>query len=74
MTTLRIDLDYLAKTYGLTGRVMFRVLEDPETFRATKLEMVELPADVARDLDAIRAIGTDPDPIEFHEALMEAYE
>ena len=59
MKTLVLDLVYLAKTYGMDGRVQFRLIEDPDTFRKVKLEMAELPADVAADLAAIQAIGTD---------------
>ena len=59
MKTLVLDLVYLAKTYGMKGRVQFRLIEDPDTFRKVKLEMAELPADVAADLAAIQAIGTD---------------
>ena len=59
MKTIVLDLLYLAKTYGMDGRVQFGMLEDPETVRKVKLEMVELDPEVAADLAAIQAIGTD---------------
>ena len=70
MKTLVLDLVYLAKTYGMDGRVQFRLIEDPDTFRKVKLEMAELPADVAADLAAIQAIGTEQP---FHEREFDPY-
>jgi hypothetical protein len=69
---LVIKLDHLAKSYGLNGRVQFRLLDDPETFRKVKLEMYQLPDEIAADLAAIQAIGVDPDD-EMKE-MMEAYQ
>jgi len=52
---LVIKLDYLASTYGLTGKKTFRILP------GHRLEMAELEAEVEADLRVIQAIGSHDD-------------
>jgi len=61
--TLRLDLTYLAKTYGIELEDARVILNEDGTF---SLDITDdspelLAADIAADLAAIKAIGSEPD-------------
>lgn len=57
MSGLRINLDVLAKSYGLDPPVKGRILVDWLDHGSDLLLLDELEPQVAIDLDTIRAIG-----------------